>query len=71
MAMKFVGADGCKIGWFYTAINHENVKLKGTLKNMPEIPLIGIPPTRLSGLLFFSAPHNIHSKFRFSLSRSL
>jgi hypothetical protein len=51
--MKFIGVDGCKIGWFYTAIHHENVKLKGTLKNMPEIPLIGVPPTRLSGLLFF------------------
>jgi predicted RNase H-like nuclease len=23
-AMKFIGVDGCKIGWFYTAINHEN-----------------------------------------------
>jgi len=28
----------------------KNGKLKGTLKDMPNIPLLGVPPTRLSGL---------------------
>ena len=23
-AMKFIGVDGCKIGWFYTGITHED-----------------------------------------------
>ncbi len=50
--MKYIGVDGCKIGWFYTAINHgneweigvsENIeKLWETLKNASLI-LIDIP----------------------------
>ncbi|MGD8894369.1 MAG: hypothetical protein PVF94_15160, partial [Desulfobacterales bacterium] len=33
----------------YSIDDAKNGKLKGTLKDMPEIPLIGVPPTRLSG----------------------
>jgi hypothetical protein len=34
----------------YSIDDAKNGKLKGTLKDMPNIPLIGVPPTRLSGL---------------------
>jgi len=33
----------------YSIENARNGKLKGTLKDVPNIPLIGVPPTRLSG----------------------
>ena len=33
----------------YSVDDAKNGKLKGSLKDMPEIPLIGVPPTRLSG----------------------
>jgi hypothetical protein len=33
----------------YSKDNARDGKLKGTLKDMPDIPLIGVPPTRLSG----------------------
>ena len=35
--MKFIGADGCKIGWFYTAINHENDWEIGVSKNIEKL----------------------------------
>jgi predicted RNase H-like nuclease len=34
MNMKLIGVDGCKIGWFYTAINHENEWEIGVSENI-------------------------------------
>jgi len=36
-AMKFVGVDGCKIGWFFTAINHENEWEIGVSENIEKL----------------------------------
>ena len=35
--MKFVGVDGCKIGWFFTAINHENDWEIGVSENIEKL----------------------------------
>jgi len=35
--MKFIGVDGCKIGWFYTAINHENDWEIGVSENIEKL----------------------------------
>lgn len=35
--MKFIGVDGCKIGWFYTAINHENDWDIGVSENIEKL----------------------------------
>jgi predicted RNase H-like nuclease len=32
--MKYIGIDGCKIGWFYTAINRENEWETGVSENI-------------------------------------
>jgi predicted RNase H-like nuclease len=36
-AMKFIGVDGCKIGWFFTAINHENDWEIGVSENIEKL----------------------------------
>jgi hypothetical protein len=36
-AMKFIGVDGCKIGWFYTAIDHENDWEVGVYENIEKL----------------------------------
>ena len=35
--MKYIGVDGCKIGWFYTAISHENVWEIGASENITKL----------------------------------
>jgi predicted RNase H-like nuclease len=36
-AMKFIGVDGCKIGWFCTAINHKNDWEIGVSENIEKL----------------------------------
>jgi predicted RNase H-like nuclease len=35
--MKFIGVDGCKIGWFYTVINHKNHWEIGVSENIGKL----------------------------------
>ena len=35
--MKFIGVDGCKTGWFYTAIDHENDWEIGVSENIEKL----------------------------------
>ncbi|MBU0987492.1 MAG: DUF429 domain-containing protein [Proteobacteria bacterium] len=35
--MKYIGVDGCKIGWFYTVINHENEWEIGVSENIEKL----------------------------------
>jgi predicted RNase H-like nuclease len=35
--MKYIGVDGCKIGWFYTVINHENEWKIGVSENIEKL----------------------------------
>ena len=35
--MKYIGVDGCKIGWFYTAIDHENQWEIGVSENIEKL----------------------------------
>ena len=36
-AMKFIGVDGCKTGWFYTGINHEHEWEIGVSENVEKL----------------------------------
>ena len=35
--MKYIGVDGCKIGWFYTVIDHENQWEIGVSENIKKL----------------------------------
>jgi len=62
-AKKFLGSNGVAVAFqknawnglksdkdiSYSIDDARNGKLKGTLKDAPNIPLLGVPPTRLSG----------------------
>lgn len=35
--MKYIGVDGCKIGWFYTGMNHDNEWEIGASENIEKL----------------------------------